>query len=733
MNNITISQWNIEANEYNENSQKFYESIFCQGNGHIGVRGFPKIDGQVKPDESGNYIAGFFEHIKSNITDMVNLPDGFSTQIFVNDKIVSLDNGKIEEYKINFDLRNGLLTRSIVYVDKQNNRTFIKWERFISWANIHNGCLRVTVKSLTGKQKVTIVSGINANIANRPISDNQLGDNSDVLCLFNDPQILDGGLSGQVTMISKPSQRTICEAFNLDVKANDFTVNTHNDKKYVGAEVVSTIKENEEIVVDKFVSIYCFSDSKRDLLESAKLDSLNSSVNGFDKELELSKIALQSKWDVADIVIEGKAQLQGALRYCIMQLFQTNDCDNDKVSIGARGIMHGRYKGCYFWDTEIFMLPFYLYTNPTAAKNLLMYRYNTLRDAKTSAGWFSLKGARYSWMCSDTGFEQCETWDTGCCEIHITADIAYAINNYFTASNDKDFLFDYGCEMLIETARYWQSRFSYDKNCDIFNLLFVKGPDEYCGVTTNNTYTNYLARFNLINAIKSIELLKQSDLPKWQALEKKLNISQEEIDAWSYMIPRIKINYDEKRQLFIQDDTFEKLEDLDIKKYKVDDSPLYRVISFDRLQRYKVLKQGDLVMLMLLLPNDFSKVQKQNVWDYYEPLTLHDSTLSFGSHAVMASNLGEMDKAEKYFYKSMYLDLFDVMNNTAVEGVHTASFGSAWQAMIFGYCGLIFENGKPNCKPHLPEDIKSVKFKVIYQGKKYQLNISNQSQKIEEV
>lgn len=733
MSKTTISQWNISAGVYDEKLQAFYESVFCQGNGYIGARGMPPVDKRLKADESGNYIAGFFEYIKDSITDMVNLPDWFSTAISINGYEIDGAHGAVSDFKIDFDLAKGVVNRSYLYTDLCGRVVKIEQSRFISWSNKHLGALRVKVTPLNGEIELEVVSGINAHVANRPISDNQMGENKDVLNLFGMPSICGNGQSGSIETTTKRSNREIFESYELSVSGADYSLKNANSSYYVGGSISAKLCKDQTLTIDKFVSIFSYRDCLKDCLQVASEVAKKACANGFDKELELSADNLRKKWEICDVEIGGNVDLQGAIRYNILQLLMTNDGDDGRVSIGARGIMHGRYKGCYFWDTEIFMLPFYLYTFPQAAKNLLMYRYNTLPDAKTSAGWFSLEGARYSWMCSDSGFEQCETWDTGCCEIHITADIAYAVRHYYEITRDVDFLCDYGCEILLETARYWVSRFTYNKAADKYNLLFVKGPDEYCGVTTNNTYTNYLARYNLSSAIHCLELLQKTDVAKYNALITKTNLREEELNAWRYMINRIVINYDQKQDLFIQDDTFEKLEPLDIPKYKTDDQPLYRKLSFDRLQRYKVLKQGDLVMLMLMLPQDFTIEQKRNVWEYYEPLTLHDSTLSFGAHAELGAQLDELKKADKYFYKSMFLDLFDVMGNTATEGVHTASFGQAWQALILGYCGFAVIDGKPTITQHLPNNIQSVKFKAIVGKKLYAFEVSKEKQIITQI
>lgn len=367
------------------------------------------------------------------------------------------------------------------------------------------------------------------------------------------------------------------------------------------------------------------------------------------------------------------------------------------------------------------MLPFFAHTQPDAARTLLEYRYNILPEAMASAKGFSTKGARYSWMSSDTGFEQCESWDTGCCEIHITADIAHAIGRYWEQTGDDTFLRDCGTEILIQTARYWVDRFTYSPTEDCYHLLFVKGPDEYCGVTVDDFYTVSLAKDNLEMAVKAVNWMRKHYPDSWKWLENRTSFDSAEIDKWLGIASKVILRFNEETKLWKQDATFDLLEPLDIQANKDDDVPLYHKIGFDRLQRYQVLKQPAVLMYMALRPEKFSKDEIEAAWNYYEPKTLHDSTLSFGIHALLAARLGREEEAVRYFEKSLFLDLKNVMKNTANEGIHTASLGATWQAMVLGFGGLSIDDGELSIENHLPKNIAEMRYKVYYHGEKYQV------------
>nr|MCR4777918.1 glycoside hydrolase family 65 protein [Lachnospiraceae bacterium] len=348
------------------------------------------------------------------------------------------------------------------------------------------------------------------------------------------------------------------------------------------------------------------------------------------------------------------------------------------VNIGARGISHGRYKGCYFWDTDIFMLPFYLKNDINAAKNLCLYRIGMLPAAKEHSRKMNTKGARYPWMSALDGSEQCETWDIGCSELHITADVVYAIDNYCKTSKDEDFYISKAAEVYVETARFWASRYTWDKDGKKADLLFCKGPDEYCGITSNNLFTNIMVMHNLKLAIKAAKDLREKNGDTY----KRLNISDKEISDWDKLFNAIVIPKDPDTGHLTQDETFHLLEEVDISSIKPNDEASYHTVCFDRLQRYKVIKQADVLLIMTRFPKLFTKEEKLQAWEDFEPVCLHDSTLSFASHALFALQNDLKDEGMDYLKKALLLDLRDIMNNTGHEGLHLANMGEAWSAAM---------------------------------------------------
>lgn len=715
---IDIRAWEIICTDSSAQSRDDRESIFSQGNGYMGLRGFRPDERGLHPAHRSTFYAGFYEYIRPGITDMVNQPDTMYTELLLNGADAAVCT--LHDYRQVLSLRDDRLVWQYTLQDAQGRRIQVETERLVNMDDVHTAAVRYTIRSLDREVAVMLRTGIDGSVENLPISDNQLQEDTTFLKLLHVEQAQADCDGGYLVATTRTSHRTSAAYYRVDDdrRARRQGV-TDGEKVYTQLE--TTLPAGCEWRVEKRISVACFRDGEQPQAIAAQ--HLRH-VGGFEAMRRHSAAAWATIWDAADIRIDGNERWQGAVRYNIMQLLQSAPRGDEHASIGARGLVHGRYKGCYFWDTEIFMLPLFLYCLPETAKNLLLYRYHTLEDAKESARRFSEKGARYSWMASDTGFEQCETWDTGCCEIHITADIAYAMGKYVELTGDTDFLYRYAAEVYVETARYWQSRFNYFAADDRYHLLFVKGPDEYCGVTTNDFYTVYLARHNLLLAIDAIERIKREAPECYASLCEKTGLTEWEPRLWRSMTERMVLHRDERTLLWRQDDTFERLEPMDQSIQRQADEPLYRKISFDRLQRLQVLKQPAVLMCMALFPDAFSNEEVETAWRYYEPKTLHDSTLSFGIHALIAARLGRREEAVRYFEKALFLDLDNIMQNTGREGVHMAALGAAWQALVLGFAGVSASDGQIQANNRLPEAIEGLTLCVYVQGKRYEIRQS---------
>ena len=653
---IILSPWSV----YHK-SDKLYdcfpESVFFTGNGRVGVRGYVPLCIKPRPIERGLFLAGIFGEIKPGITDFVNLPTPVYETLCLDGEPVS----RISDIERKLDLETAVLTYR--YKAHCCEKYAEICETLFFPTEHPTLLLQRSEMRLFGAQNASFTSGIELDSCNCTIPDDQMKVNTEAVSL--------AGLKS-----ASFGSNQLCAEFS--VKGTGLSV----------TEKVVFSREGEYIESDRSIALgfthegegaFCLDKlsyirTSRDVPEN--VEEMPGEFS-FDTLLSEHKAAWKKRMRSCDLPLSDR-ELQAGLRYSMYQLMASCSRRDGTVSIGARGLTHARYKGCYFWDTDLFMLPFFLKNDLEAAKNLCRYRVDALPAAKRHSASMNTLGARYPWMASLDGSEQCETWDIGCSELHVTADVVYALDNYCKVSGDRDFYLDGAAEVYVETARFWMSRYTFRREEGRADLLWCKGPDEYCGVSSNNLYTNAMVRHNLTLAEKAAEDLK-INRPETYA---RLGISDEECEDWVLLRECITYPRDPKTGHLTTDDTFHMLEPVNISELKPDDSASYHRVCFDRLQRYKIVKQADVLLVMTRLPEEFSAEEKLTAWQDFEPICLHDSTLSFASHALFALQNGIREKGENYLRKALLLDLRDIMGNTGKEGLHLACMGEAWQAAL---------------------------------------------------
>ncbi len=639
----------------------YTESIFTIGNGYLGMRGYDLQTPKTRKDQHALFRAGFFEPVKPGITDMVQLPDVLG---------MTVEGYTPANYHQALDMRKGIFTQTW-----QERGLTVSMLRIASMADPQLLCVRMALTS-EWDQTVTVQARMDDRVANLPVHDDQMVEETETVPLLKTLEKTNDTL----TMQAVSSGRHI--RFLQQVRLHEESVSGFIFDIPLRAGKTTVIEKRVRVLLDR---------------ETPNIESSDPWQAHTD--------AWTALWRDCDIEMDTDEEIQGAMRWNIFQLLCSNAADDPHVSIGARGLTHGRYKGNAFWDTDVFMLPFFCWQRPKAARNLMQYRIIHMQQAKELAQKQNLAGARFPWMCAFDGTEQCESWDIGLCEVHITADVAYALQRMLTITGQtptEDMR-----RLFLETARYWKSRFTWEESKGQYSAFFVKGPDEYCGAAVNNTYTNYLARHNV-----ELALQYASDL-----------MDDQEKEALRFFADHIAILYDPEKHLYKQDELFERLEPLPGNRDAGE--PLYRTICFDRMQRYKALKQADLVQLIVMFPERFTDQEKLAIWQTYEPLTVHDSSLSFGMHALLAFQLDLQEEAWNYFVRALFFDLRDELKNTGREGVHMAALGAAWQALVFGALGVWTDEKELRTAPHLPDPIRSVSVPLWFQGERYRLNASH--------
>ena len=692
-NDVKSDGWVIRAAGAAED--RFLESVFFTGSGRMGARGCAAFRREERPLDAGLFVAGIFDRISASspITDFVALPTPLWCDISLDGeragicsevmRALDLRTGELRlDYSVCAAGRSAEVTERRVFPMDEPGRVYQRFE-------------------LRSDAQAALTLGIDSCPRNCPIPDDQVKENDEVVQMFR-PLAHAAGPEGIEARFA--TRFTGLELSYLMRFASPAPSLADGGRvRFTGGDIA--------------VDTACEIRTSRDA--DPRLSGPFPDDVSYAAALARAEGALRRRRADCDIRLEGDDGAQSALRYVIYQLLANIPARDGTVSIGARGLTHTRYKGCCFWDTEMFILPFCLLTDPEAARNLLDFRVRTLPAAREHAKKMNASGARYPWMVSLDGSEQCESWDIGCSELHVTADIAYAAGQYLEWTHDTDFLLHGGAEMLVETARFWPGRYSPSPDGRV-NLLFCKGPDEYCGITSNNLYTNVMVRHNLDLASEAAGALSRLDAGQYA----RLGLSPGEVAGWRELSGKIKLPRDPVTGRWRQDDTFHLLEPVDIASIKPDDTAAYSRVCFDALQRLQVIKQADVLLLMTRLPQLFTREERLCAWEDFEPRCIHDSTLSFATHALFAAQNGQDAKAAGYFAKALYLDLRDVMGNTGKEGLHLACLGETWQAVVFGFAGLHLEDGEPVLSPHLPEKWSSLEFSFYFRGKKYEARIA---------
>ena len=711
-NDVILDGWKIRAGSA-AFADDFAESVFFAGNGRMGVRGYAAGEPEERPVQKGLFAAGIFAEIKPGLTDFVNLPTPVWHRLAVHGDTGVLQ-GKLER---ELDLSCGLLC--LQYTLRFGAQTVrVREERF--FPPEYPSCLaqRITLHAAQALEAELCV-GIHTASCNCPVPDDQVKENHETVQLMRE---VSHELRENAVFYRCRAAATdilLSEAQRFALPAGWRQAPLYQEGQCCGLTLHGTLPADSDVSFESLCRVLTSRD--RDPQLARQPEGLD-----FAALLAQTKESFAARWAQAGLTVEGDAQTQTALRYAVYELLANASPRDDSVSIGARGLTHTRYKGCYFWDTDLFMMPFYLLEEPQTAKSLEEYRLACLPQAKAHAARMNSAGARYPWMAAYDGTEQCESWDIGASELHITADVVFAMEQYAEISGDADFAARAG-EAYIETARFWASRYSPDPETGGVNLLFCKGPDEYCGITSNNLYTNVLVRRNLALAVRAAEAA-QKNPEQWA----RLRLSEKEIAGWKRLQNAIPLPRDPVTGHWRQDDTFHLLEPVDPGTLKTDDSASYHTVCFDRLQRYKVIKQADVLLLMSRLPEHFTAGEKRWAWEDFEPLCLHDSTLSFASHALFAAQNGIGAAAARYFEKALYLDLREIMGNTGKEGLHMANFGELWQAVVFGFAGLHFSAAGPALRPHLPAGWSRLSFRFFWHGQKYRADVTQTAASLQE-
>ena len=426
--------------------------------------------------------------------------------------------------------------------------------------------------------------------------------------------------------------------------------------------------------------------------------------------------------------IEGDAAAQQGIRFNIFQLMQTYTGADERLNIGPKGFTGEKYGGSTYWDTEAYCLPFYLgTTDPKVARNLLVYRYKHLGKAIENGMKLGFKdGAAFYPFVTMNGEECHNEWEITFEEIHRTSAMAYAMRDYIDYTGDQDYLTEFGLEVLIGISRFWNQRVNWSEEKGKYVILGVTGPNEYENNVSNNWYSNYLGAWTLRFTLQGIEYVKKSNPKRYQEIVKNINFKEKtETDKWNHIVANMYFPYDEKRKVILQQDGFLDKELIKVKDLKPEDRPLNQKWSWDRILRSCFIKQADVLQGIYLFEDDFDIDTVRRNFDFYEPMTVHESSLSPCVHVILASKLGYKEQAYDFYLRTARLDLDDYNNDTE-DGCHITSMAGTWMSVVKGFGGMRVKNGKLNFTPYTPDQWKSYSFRLEFRGRVIKVKISKE-------
>ena len=705
--------WLIKEDKWDKKMQPSRESQFALGNGFIGSRGImEEIPFGARP---GTYIAGLYDKTGAQVTELVNLPNPINLRIIAGGEKLGAGTMDILEHERNLDMRHGLLTRHTVYQNSHKKRFDYQSLRFVSMRNKHIIAMQLYITPLDEQTTFTVENLLDLSVANVGF----LTEGNKKHFRIEDVSQFETGEYLAVKTLEKDT--LVAYGKSLIIEKSGFT----RFAKHVTAQI--KLRKNQTACITNIFSIFTADNKRAKTIKPVVKGFLKKSSNiGFEGMLQEHIVSWDRLWSVSGIKIKGAPQDEKSLRFNTYHLLICGREGSGESSIGAKTLSGEGYRGHIFWDAEIFILPFFLYTRPKVAKNMLLYRYNRLEAARRIAHSRGYNGAMFPWESADTGDETTPAWAknfdgsliqirTHEMEHHITADVAYAVYQYYIVTQDIKFMLKYGFEMIFETARFWASRVKYNPKLKKYEIKHVIGPDEFHEDVDNNAYTNWMARFNLTVACGMYQKMKRLYPKEYRRLSKKIGLKKGEAVEWKRVSSGIVFNL-KRNGLIEQFDGYfrkRKIKLKDLKKYPI--PPIPKSIKLKDIYKTQLVKQADVVMLLYILSDKFDKKTKKKNFYYYLKRTVHKSSLSAAVHAAIAAEIGNIRMAYRYFDVAANMDLTLLYGNTN-DGVHAASLGVTWQAVVHGFAGIKISSETLCINPRLPEDWKELSFYLKWQG-----------------
>lgn len=737
------AEWKIIERTFEPEYLGKCEAIMCQGNGYLGLR---NATDEFNAGEQRNlFVAGTFNKFDENeVTELPNAADVTRLNIRLDGVRFNLQYGKVLEYSRELCLKNGETARTVVWESPNGKQYRLKFRRLVSMRRKHVIAQKVSITPLTADCSAMVVGGINGQMNNTGSQHFSEGEK----------RLYDGKVM-QYTQTTSQSKLDFflntAFSFALDgaeLEKKGFIV---MDRRLIQQEFDLEIPAGKTLTFEKISNVFTSRDRSSEgrtfqQLQGDSLNDLKEAVQvGYDALLQESAQAWNELvWNTVPVTIQSENPVdQLAIRFAQYHLYVMTPAHDNRMNVGAKGLSGEAYKGHTFWDTEMFILPYFIYTAPEIARSLEEYRFLGLAGAHKKAESNHYEGAQFPWEAAwiDDG-EVTPVWGaadiitglpikiwSGFIEQHITADVAFGAWQYYTVTGDQEFMDKYGYELILDTAKFWASRLEEGTD-GLLHINDVVGPDEYKEHVDDNAFTNNMAAWNIRKAMEYAAQLKAEKPDLYGRLAEKLNLAAVE-SQWTEKLPRIYLPQPREDGVIPQDKTYLSLKQIDLTKYKNQQNigSIYRDFNQHQISNMQVSKQADIMIMFLLLENQFDLDIKRANWNYYEPRTLHDSSLSLSTHTILANDMGNRAMAYDLFERAAAIDMGPNMK-TSDAGIHAASIAGIWQSTVFGFGGVRMLEGKLRINPSLPDAWSALDFYIYWKGQKLHVEIDQTTLKV---
>lgn len=718
------NSWYLGTKQYDSKNANKIESIMFQGNGYLGMRA--ATEERQLHEKRNMFVSGTFDAFADEVTELPNLPDLLNMEIKVDGQTFCLKDGKVKNYHKYLNMQNGELIRKFDWIINHKRVSF-KFSRFVSMADVHLLVSKVEITANDADLNIQLSSGI----------DGQQSNSATQHLIEGDKRLYDGQF---IQYRTKTQQSKIDLVFNVKHKLYIDEV-LLNDKPYIKmgrrqifGNYACDLHQGQKLILVKYANIFTSIDKdvgETDLDELSVANLKKKSLFTYQELLNKSSRAWDTRiWQRNYVKIDAPDNsAQVAINFARYQL-ATNTPLDSRMNIGAKGITGEGYKGHTFWDTEIFILPYYIFNMPEVARDLLRYRYLGLEGAHKKAKQNGYQGAQFPWEAAwPKDGETTPLWGSadivtgkpmkiwsGFIEQHVTSDIVIAIMEYLHATDDQEFAESMGYEIILDAAKFWNSRLEYDQDRDRYEITNVIGPDEYKEHVDNNAFTNYTAHWCLQKAIEITDLVRNSNQALYEILNAKLNLD-DVYPEWVAKVDAIYLPQPNAEGVIPQDDTYLQKQVLDVLKYQANEnvSDIFKDFNLEQINQMQITKQADVLLLMYLFDDLFDQKTKLANWNYYEPKTTHDSSLSLSTHAILANDFRLDDQAYDFFKQACEIDLGKHIGK-ADKGLHMASLGGIWNMVVEGFGGIRIVGNQLRIEPHLPKAWRSLQFEINWHG-----------------